>query len=145
MNLFSFPRFFLRVKCTSSATLEALTLGLDGCASFLLVVAAPAGRLAARCSRLTARRGGGALARTRRLLIAPAGRAFAHAHGGTSTQEPVPIWRCLLEPQLCSSGFPLPTAAARAKPLEATQKRVVRRAWGEPSGFRGFVGSARRL
>jgi len=87
------------------AGFRALLVARAGCeCSHMHLPARVAGAARARqrrCTRVvfvtpqhtldTARRGGGALACTRRLLTPPAGHAYAHAHGGTSTKEPVPI------------------------------------------------------
>ena len=81
-------------------------------------------RPSAMCSRLTARRGGGALARTRRLLPPSAGRAHARSHGRTSAKEPVPIRRRLLEPQRLSTSD-TPKHASRDERLDRSAKDCI--------------------
>ena len=87
---------------------------------------------------------GGALARTWRLLTPPAGRAHAHAHGGTSTTEPVPIWRGLLELQ---RGFPrsTPNTPRTSPSLTHRHESVLRRTCGFWSAFVGPAAPTRRL
>ena len=82
-----------------------------------------------RRRRQGARRCGDALARTWRLLTPPAGREHAHAHRGTSPKAPVPIRRCLLEPQRLDTSDP--KHASRDEPsFTDRQESVPRRTCG---------------
>ena len=110
-------------------------------AQLQLLVTSTVGR---RRRRQGARRCGGALARTRRFLPPPAGRAHAHAHGRTSPKAPVPIRRCLLEPQRLDTSDP--KHASRDEPsFTDRQESVPRRTCGFGSVFIGLEAPARRL
>ena len=123
------------VKCISRHG-KALRSAYGGAQLQLLVID--------RRRRQGARRCGDALARTWRLLTPPAGRAHAHAHGGTSTTEPVPTWRCLLEPQRLDTSDP--KHASRDEPsLTDRQESVPRRTCGFGSVFIGLAAPTRRL
>ena len=123
------------VKCISRHG-KALRSAYGGAQLQLLVID--------RRRRQGARRCGDALARTWRLLTPPAGRAHAHAHGGTSPKAPVPIWRCLLEPQRLDTSDP--KHASRDEPsLTDRQESVPRRTCGFGSVFIGLAAPTRRL
>ena len=124
------------VKCISRHG-KALRSAYGGAQLQLLVID--------RRRRQGARRCGDALARTWRLLTPPAGREHAHAHRGTSPKAPVPIRRCLLEPQRLDTSDPKQHASRDEPSLTDRQESVPRRTCGFGSVFIGLAAPARRL
>ena len=124
------------VKCISRHG-KALRSAYGGAQLQLLVID--------RRRRQGARRCGDALARTWRLLTPPAGREHAHAHRGTSPKAPVPIRRCLLEPQRLDTSDPKQHASRDEPSLTDRQESVPRRTCGFGSVFIGLAAPTRRL